>query len=46
MSCDRCGMPCKGSRCRICEQAERLEDRYGVPADHMEDNLQEDSDDD
>jgi len=36
MTCDRCGMPCQGAMCRDCEMMDHLEDRHGVPADHID----------
>lgn len=36
MTCESCGMPAQGRFCKICEQTQRLEDRHGVPADHMD----------
>jgi len=29
MSCERCGVPCQGRRCRSCEQIDRCEARHG-----------------
>lgn len=41
MAGDRCGNPAQGRLCASCEQIEHLEDRHGVPADHID---EEDSD--
>jgi hypothetical protein len=38
MTCQRCGMPAQGDLCRDCERMEHQEARYGVPADHIDDN--------
>ena len=44
MSCDKCGMPCKGRLCKTCELAEHQEEYYGVPSDNFEDGDEEEDD--
>lgn len=35
MTCERCGAPATGGRCRDCEQQEHVEAQYGTAADDV-----------